>query len=98
MTEEKSRIIEVEERIETTKDNINKEENMMKTLMSILVLIILSTSANAGKVEDKISAVNTWLANEKQTTVEFQKVKWQEGKNQIASTIAKFKKMFNWSN
>ena len=70
----------------------------MKTIMSILVLIMLSTSANAGAVEDKINAVNTWFANEKQSTVEFQKVKWQEGKDQIASTIAKFKKMFNWSN
>ena len=71
----------------------------MKTLMSILVLIMLSTSANAGTmVEDKINAVNTWLANEKQSTVDFQKVKWQEGKDKIASTIAKFKKMFNWSN
>ena len=70
----------------------------MKTLMSILVLIMLSTSANAGTmVEDKINAVNTWFANEKQSTVEFQKVKWQEGKDQIASTIAKFKKMFNWN-
>ena len=66
--------------------------------MSILVLIMLSTSANAGTmVEDKINAVNTWFANEKQSTVEFQKVKWQEGKDQIASTIAKFKKMFNWN-
>ena len=70
----------------------------MKTIMSILVLIILSTSANAGAVEDKINAVNTWFANEKSTTIEFQKVQWEDGKNQIASTIAKFKKMLNWSN
>lgn len=66
--------------------------------MSVLVLMILSTSANAGKVEDKINAFKTWSVNEKQSTIEFQKVKWQEGKDQIANTIAKFKKMFNWSN
>ncbi|SVA02708.1 uncharacterized protein METZ01_LOCUS55562 [marine metagenome] len=70
----------------------------MKTIMSILVLIMLSTSAYAGPVEDKINAVNLWFANEKQSTIEFQQVKWQEGKDQIASTIVKFKKMFNWSN
>ena len=66
--------------------------------MSILVLIMLSTSAYAGPVEDKINAVNLWFANEKQSTIDFQKVQWEDGKNQIASTIAKFKKMLNWSN
>jgi|TARA_B110000263_G_scaffold233299_1_gene230013 hypothetical protein len=70
----------------------------MKTIMTILVFITLTTTAYAGPVEDKINAVNTWFANEKATTIEFQQVQWQEGKDQIANTILKFKKMFNWSN
>ena len=38
-------------------------------------------TASAGPVEDRINKINTWFANEKAETVEFQKVKWQEVKS-----------------
>jgi hypothetical protein len=71
---------------------------MNKVKMIVAVMILLSTSiANANVVEDKMNAVKNWATNEKSKTVEFQKVKWQEGKDQIANTILKIKKLFNWS-
>ena len=64
----------------------------------IIVLTIFTISvANAGSVQNKIQSINSWIEIEKSQTINFQKVKWQEGKDQIASTIAKFKKMFNWN-
>ena len=55
-------------------------------------------TASAGPVEDRINKINTWFANEKADTIEFQKVKWQEGKDQVANSILKIKKLFNWGN
>lgn len=71
---------------------------MNKVKMIVAVMILLSTSiANANVVEDKMNAVKNWATDEKAKTVEFQKVKWQEGKDQIANTILKIKNLFNWS-
>lgn len=70
---------------------------MNKVIMSIILLVMFAGTASAGPVEDRINKINTWFANEKAETVEFQKVKWQEGKDQIANTILKIKKLFNWS-
>jgi len=66
--------------------------------MSIILLVMFAGTASAGPVEDRINKINKWFANEKAETVEFQKVKWQEGKNQVANSIAKIKNLFNWGN
>ena len=72
--------------------------NKLKIIGPIISIIVLSTTfANANVVNDKMDAVRTWATEEKAKTVEFQKVKWQEGKDQIANTILKIKKLFNWS-
>ena len=72
--------------------------NKLKIIGPIISIIVLSTTiANANVVNDKMYAVRTWATEEKAKTVEFQKVKWQEGKDQIANTILKIKKLFNWS-
>ena len=72
--------------------------NKLKIIGPIISSIVLSTTiANANVVNDKMDAVRTWATEEKAKTVEFQKVKWQEGKDQIANTILKIKKLFNWS-
>ena len=64
----------------------------MKTLMIVVLTIFTINVANAGSVENKIQSINSWFENEKSQTVNFQKVKWQEGKTQIANTIAKVTK------
>ena len=56
---------------------------IMKTLMSVLVLIFLTTNANANTVvSDKVNAITNWIANEKAKTIEFQKNNWNKAKNQ----------------
>ena len=64
----------------------------MKTSMIIVLTIFTISVASAGLVEKKIQSINTWFENEKSETINFQKVKWQEGKVQIANTIAKITK------
>ena len=65
----------------------------MKTSMIIILITIFTINvANAGPIEKKIQSINSWLENEKSQTINFQKVKWQEGKVQIANTIAKITK------
>ena len=64
----------------------------MKTSMIIVLTIFTISVANAGPVENKIQSINTWFENEKSETINFQKVKWQEGKAQITNTIAKVTK------
>ena len=73
--------------------------NKLKIIGPIISIIVLSTTiANANVVNDKMDAVRTWATEEKAKTVEFQKVKWQEGKDQVANSILKIKKLFNWGN
>jgi len=64
----------------------------MKTSMIIVLTIFTISVANAGPVENKIQSINTWFENEKSETINFQKVKWQEGKAQIDNTKAKVTK------
>ena len=64
----------------------------MKTSMIIVLTIFTINVANAGPVEKKIQSINSWLENEKSQTINFQKVKWQEGKDQIANIIVKVTK------
>ena len=64
----------------------------MKTIKIIVLTIFTISVANAGSVQNKIQSINSWIEIEKSQTINFQKVKWQEGKDQIANTIAKVTK------
>jgi len=78
----------------------------MNKLVVILVavLCIYAYKVNAeenivvAKINGVVTTTQTWIANEKAETIEFQKVKWQEGKDQIANSILKIKNLFNWGN
>jgi len=63
----------------------------MKTSMIIVLTIFTISVANAGPVENKIQSINTWFENEKSETINFQKVKWQEGKGQITKQVRPIK-------
>ena len=63
----------------------------MKTSMIIVLTIFTISIANAGPVENKIQSINTWFENEKFETINFQKVKWQEGKAQITKQVRPIK-------
>ena len=63
----------------------------MKTSMIIILTILTISIANAGPVENKIQSINTWFENEKSETINFQKVKWQEGKAQITKQVRPIK-------
>ena len=63
----------------------------MKTSMIIVLTIFTISIANAGPVENKIQSINTWFENEKSETINFQKVKWQEGKAQITKQVRPIK-------
>ena len=63
----------------------------MKTSMIIVLTIFTISVANAGPVENKIQSINTWFENEKSETINFQKVKWQEGKAQITKQVRPIK-------
>jgi len=63
----------------------------MKTSMIIVLTIFTISVANAGPVENKIQSINTWFENEKSETINFQKVKWQEAKAQIAKQVRPIK-------
>ena len=70
----------------------------------VAVLCLYAYKVNAeeniivAKVNGVVTTTQTWVANEKADTIEFQKVKWQEGKDQVANSILKIKKLFNWGN
>ena len=63
----------------------------MKTSMIIVLTIFTISDASAGIVEKKIQSINTWFENEKSETINFQKVKWQEGKAQITKQVRPIK-------
>ena len=67
----------------------------MKTSMIIVLTIFTISVANAGPVENKIQSINTWFENEKSETINFQKVKWQEGKAQITKQVRPIKTELN---
>ena len=66
----------------------------MKTSMIIVLTIFTINVANAGTVENKKQSIKTWFENEKSETINFQKVKWQEGKDQLTRTFTQIKSLF----
>jgi len=63
----------------------------MKKLL-ILTAMLVSLYANATNAEE--NKVTTWLQNEWTEIVEFQKVNWQEGKDQLANNKLQIQTLF----
>jgi|DEB0MinimDraft_4_1074332.scaffolds.fasta_scaffold329819_1 hypothetical protein len=63
---------------------------MKKLLLTIAMLV--SLFANATNAEE--NKVTTWLQTEWNDIVEFQKVNWQEGKEQLANNKLQIQTLF----
>ena len=64
----------------------------MKKLLPMLALVLFTSAANAD-AKKTADAITNWISTEKSKTIEFQKIKWQEGKDQLANnwnTILEF--------
>jgi hypothetical protein len=61
----------------------------MRTMMLITILVLMTT------MMAKANPVNTWIENEKNKIVEYQKSSWKKGKEQNAANWAKIKSFFN---
>ena len=60
----------------------------MRTMMLITILVLMTT------MMAKANPVTTWIENEKNKIVEYQKSSWEEGKEQNAENWAKIKSFF----
>ena len=60
----------------------------MRTMMLITILVLMTT------MMAKANPVTTWIENEKNKIVEYQKSSWEEGKEQNAANWAKIKSLF----
>jgi len=60
----------------------------MKTMMLITILVLMTT------MMAKANPVNTWIENEKNKIVEYQKSSWKKGKEQNATNWTKIKSFF----
>ena len=60
----------------------------MRTMMLITILVLMTT------MMAKANPVTTWIENEKNKIVEYQKSSWEEGKEQNAENWTKIKSFF----
>jgi hypothetical protein len=60
----------------------------MRTMMLITILVLMTT------MMAKANPVSTWIENEKNKIVEYQKSSWEEGKEQNAENWTKIKSFF----
>ena len=60
----------------------------MRTMMLITILVLMTT------MMAKANPVTTWIENEKNKIVEYQKSSWNEGKEQNAENWTKIKSFF----
>jgi hypothetical protein len=60
----------------------------MRTMMLITILVLMTT------MMAKANPVNTWIENEKNKIVEYQKSSWKKGKEQNAANWKKVKSFF----
>ena len=60
----------------------------MRTMMLITILVLMTT------MMAKANPVTTWVENEKNKIVEYQKSSWQKGKEQNAANWEKIKSLF----
>ena len=61
----------------------------MRTMMLITILVLITT------MMAKANPVTTWVENEKNKIVEYQKLSWQKGKEQNAKNWNTIKNFFN---
>jgi len=61
----------------------------MRTMMLITILVLMTT------MMAKANPVTTWVENEKNKIVEYQKLSWQKGKEQNAKNWNTIKNFFN---
>ena len=77
---------------------ISLENDIIDTMKTIMIaFLVLCFTANVGNTNEKINfneKINNWFVNQKQETIEFQKKGWQDGKDQIATTVATIKSWF----
>ena len=67
--------------------------DIMKTIM--IAFLVLCFTATVGNTNDNIfNKIQTHINMEIENTKEFQKKGWQDGKDQIATTIATIKSWF----
>jgi hypothetical protein len=60
----------------------------MRTMMMITILVLMTT------MMAKANPVTSWIENEKNKIVEYQKSSWEQGKEQNAANWAKIKSFF----
>ena len=60
----------------------------MRTMILITILVLMTT------MMAKANPVSTWIENEKNKIVEYQKSSWEEGKEQNAENWTKIKSFF----
>ena len=77
---------------------IRLENDIIDTMKTIMIaFLVLCFTATVGNTNEKINfneKINNWFVNQKQETIEFQKKGWQDGKDQIATTVATIKSWF----
>ena len=78
-----------------------KEENMNKLVTIIVALMLTGTVALAdnnmitSKINDVSNNVKTFVVNEKDKTISYQKKSWEEARVQLASLFQSLSNLFN---
>ena len=78
-----------------------KEENMNKVITIIVALMLTGTVALAedniitSKINDVSNNVKTFVVNEKEKTIAYQKKSWEEARVQLASLFQTLSNLFN---
>ena len=78
-----------------------KEENMNKLVTIIVALMLTGTAALAddnmitSKINDVSNNVKTFVINEKDKTISYQKKSWEEARLQVAGLFQSLSNLFN---
>ena len=78
-----------------------KEENMNKLVTIIVALMLTGTAALAddnmitSKINDVSNNVKTFVINEKDKTISYQKKSWEEARLQLAGLFQSLSNLFN---
>ena len=89
LAKEVSDLIEEKKRLLDNQSNKWYNRTMKNIMIALLVLCFTATVGNTN--ENKIEK---YINNEITKTKEFQKVKWQEGKDQLTRTFTQIKSLF----
>ena len=92
------RIDELEAEVSALKSKLNVLDNRPskwynRTMKNIMIaLLVLCFTATVGNTNE--NKIEKYINNEVTKTKEFQKVKWQEGKDQLTRTFTQIKSLF----